>query len=187
MLELLSTFLRAVLSGMQSHSQLWLENLALRHQIVVLQRTAPMPRLTKTDRLLWVVLQGLFSGWRKALLLVRPQTVLKWHRLGFRLYWRWKSRPRPGRPAIDRHRITLIRRMWHANPTWGSRRMQAELAKLGIPVSDSTVRKYRPKLRRASLTWRTFLESHLKEMVAIEKRAFRKLRNHPLHFVDKRR
>jgi hypothetical protein len=74
----------------------------------------------------------------------QPQTIIGWHRLGFRLFWRWKSRTRPGRPPVDRDLIRLIQRMWHANPTWGSRRIQAELAKLGIQVSDSTIRKYRP-------------------------------------------
>lgn len=99
---------------------------------------------------------------------MQPQTVLKWHRLGFRLFWRWKSSPKHGRPPVDRKLITLIRRMWQANPTWGSRRIQAELAKLDIPVSDSTVRKYRPKRRRSSPTWRTFLQSHIKDMVAVD-------------------
>jgi hypothetical protein len=83
--------------------------------------------------------------WHRALVLVQPQTIIAWHRLGFRLFWRWKSRARGGRPAFDYKLIHLIRRMWSSNPTWGSKRIQAELAKLGIQVSDSTIRKYRPR------------------------------------------
>jgi putative transposase len=168
MLDLLSVILRTLLSTCDSRSRLLLENLAPRHQIVVLQRTSPKPRLCYSDRILWLVLRHLFLGWQTALFLVQPQTVIQWHRLGFRLFWRWKSRRPRGRPPADRPLINLIRRMWQANPTWGSRRIQAELAKLGIAVSDSTIRKYRPKLRRSSPTWRTFLQSHVQDLVAID-------------------
>ena len=111
-----------------------------------------------------------WPDWRQTLLLVQPQTVIAWHRLGFRLFWRWKSRARGGRPSVDADLIALIRQMWQANPTWGSPRIQAELAKLGIRISDSTIRRYRPKHRRppSALTWRTFLHSHAKALVAID-------------------
>jgi len=110
-----------------------------------------------------------WTDWQQALLLVQPQTVIAWNRLGFRLFWRWKSRAREGRPSVDGNLIALIRQMWQANPTWGSPRIQAELAKLGIRISDSTVRKYRPKHRcpPSAQTWKTFLHNHAKELVAI--------------------
>jgi putative transposase len=164
----LLTLLRTVGAACQVHSQLVLENLALRHQLSVLQRSAPKPRLYHSDRFLWVLLSHLLSGWRKALVLVQPQTVIQWHHHAFRLFWRWKSRTHQGRPPTNRQLITLIRRMWQANPTWGSRRIQAELAKLGIHVSDSTIRKYRPKQRRSSPTWTTFLRNQVHELVAID-------------------
>jgi putative transposase len=94
--------------------------------------------LRNSDRLLWVLLRRCWSDWRRVLVIIQPRTVVGWHRLGFRLFWRWKSRACGGRPSLDRQLITLIRRMWSSNPTWGSKRIQAELAKLGIAVSDST-------------------------------------------------
>jgi transposase InsO family protein len=102
------------------------------------------------------------------LVIIQPQTVIGWHRAGFRMYWRWKSRD-AGRPPIDRELIQLIRRMWQANPTWGSPRIRDELAKLGLQVSDSTIRKYRPKPQRlSSQTWNTFLHNHTKQIAAID-------------------
>jgi len=170
MLEVISALLRSLLSGFQSHSRLALENLALRHQLAVLNRQAPKPKLRPADRLLWVGLLRFWPNWQQTLLLVQPQTVIAWHRLGFRLFWRWKSRARGGRPHADGDLIALIRRMWQTNPTWGSPRIQAELAKLGIRVSDSTVRKYRPQRRhpRSAQTWKTFLHNHAKALVAID-------------------
>jgi transposase InsO family protein len=170
MFEVISALLCSPLSGFQSHSSLVLENLALRHQLAVFLRQAPKPKLRPADRLLWVGLLRFWPAWRQALLLVQPQTIIAWHRLGFRLFWRWKSRTRGGRPHVDGDLIALIRRMWQANPTWGGPRIQAELAKLGIRVSDSTVRKYRPKHRRppSAQTWKTFLHNHARQLVAID-------------------
>ena len=105
-----------------------LENVALRHQLAVLQRSVVRPKVYRWDRLFWVCLSRLWAGWRSSLVIVQPATVLAWHRKGFQLYWRWKSRPRAaGRPPIDRDIRELIRRMAHENPTWGRRRIQAEL------------------------------------------------------------
>src|ERR1041384_6545397 len=168
MLQLFRSLLRSLLSTVRSRSEAVLKNLALRHQLQVLQRTAPRPRFKQADRLLWLSLRHIFSSWREALVLVQPQTVVKWHRLGFRLFWRWKSRGKYGRPPADRQLVGLMRRMWEANPTWGSRRIQAELLKLDSHVLDSTVRKYRPKRRHSPPTWRTFLQTHLKDLVAID-------------------
>ena len=146
-----------------------LENLALRHQLAVLQRQSKRPQLKDTDRLLWLGLRRVWPEWKSALHLVQPATVVKWHRAGFRRYWRFKSRPKGGRPQVDPEVREFIRDMWNANPTWGKPRIQAELAKLGITVSDSTVAKYKPKRRQPpSQSWRTFLDNHVEDIVAVD-------------------
>jgi putative transposase len=109
------TFLRALLGR---STAVTLENIALRHQLMVLQRSIPRPRLRRQDRIFWVCLSRLWANWRPSLLIVQPATVVAWHRQGLRLYWRWKSRRRsPGRPPIDLEIRTLIRRMARENPT----------------------------------------------------------------------
>jgi putative transposase len=158
----------SLLSGFQSRRLLLLENLALRHQLTVLSRKTPKPKLRQADRLLWLALRRLWPDWQRALVLVQPQTLIAWHPLGFRPFWRWKSHQRGGRPSADRKLITLIHQIWPSNPTWGSKRIQAELAKLGIQVSDSTIRKYRPRTRRGDQTWKTFLHNHAKELIAVD-------------------
>jgi hypothetical protein len=168
MSDVILVLLRSLLSGCQSRRLLLLENLALRHQLAVLRRQTHKPRLGQADRLLWLALRRLWPDWQRALVLVQPQTLIAWHRLGFRLFWRWKSLARGGRPAADRKLINLMRRMWSSNPTWGSKRIQAELAKLGIEVSDSTLRKYRPRTRRGDPTWKTFLHNHAKDLIAVD-------------------
>jgi putative transposase len=170
MFEFPLLFLRCLFAGLQSRSGLVFENSALRHQLAVLKRQVRKPKLRCADRLLWVGLRRIWPQWQKALLLFQPQTIISWHRLGFRLFWRWKSRTRRGRPCVGRDLLTLIQRMWKANPTWGSRRIQAELAKLGIEVSDSTIRKYRPKNRPSpsDQTWKSFLQNHAQAVVAVD-------------------
>jgi transposase InsO family protein len=147
-----------------------LENVALRHQLAVLQRSVGRPRLCRRDRLLWVALSQLWAGWRASLVIVQPATVLAWHRQGFQLYWRWKSRRRSaGRPPLDLELRTLIRRMARENPTWGRRRIQAELRFLGYEVAELTVAKYmRRSSPRPSSTWRGLLGAHIGEIVAID-------------------
>jgi hypothetical protein len=117
MLDVFLALLRSVLSGFRSHSWLVLENLTLRHQLAVLRRQTRKPRLRPADRLLWVGLWRFWPSWRNALVLFQPQTVIAWHRLGFCLFWRWKSRLRLGRPSTDDNLMALIHRMWQANPT----------------------------------------------------------------------
>lgn len=168
MFDVILAVLRSIGAAFQPRRQILLENLALRHQLLVLSRNAARPRFRNSDRLLWVLLRTVWSRWEKALVIIQPETVIRWHRAGFRLYWCWKSR-RGGRPQIDRALIQLIRRMWQANPTWGSPRIRDELAKLGLQVSDSTIRKYRPTPpRSSSQTWKTFLHNHTKQIVAID-------------------
>jgi putative transposase len=119
------TFLRALLTGAAAVA---LENLALRHQLLVLQRSVGRPRLARGDRVLWVWLSRIWAGWRSSLVIVQPATVLAWYREGFQLYGRWKSRPKSvGRPRLDAEIRHLIRLMAQDNPTWGRRRIQAEL------------------------------------------------------------
>jgi putative transposase len=127
----IGTFLRAMLFG---SATIALENLALRHQLVVLQRSVRRPRLSRWDRILWAWLSRRWTGWRSSLVIVQPATVLAWHRQGFQLYWRRKSkRSAVGRQRLDLEIRHLIHQMARENPTWGRRRIQAELALLGYP------------------------------------------------------
>ena len=163
------TVLRAVLFG---SAAIALENMSLRHQLRVIQRSVSRPHLSRSDRVLWVWLSRVWVGWRSSLAIVQPATVLAWHPRGFQLYWRWKSRTKPvGRPRLDpevRHRH-LIRRMARENPTWGRRRIQAELALLGYDVAELTVAKYMLRASpRPSPTWRAFLTAHARDLVAID-------------------
>ncbi len=153
-----------------SRSQLILENLALRQQLAVLSRQRKRPPLRQRDRLFWVILSRLYSDWRSAIVLVQPDTVVRWHQQGFRLFWRWKSRGnRVGRPALDKEIIALIRRMARDNPTWGSPRIQAELRLLGHDVAEATVAKYRPRHRKPpSPTWHTFLNNHVGTLASMD-------------------
>ena len=147
------------------------EILALRHQLLVLQRSnhGRRLRLGCTDRVLWVWLSRLWNDWRSALLIVKPETVIAWHRKGFRLYWRWRSRGCKGRPTVCPEVRNLIRQMSLANPRWGAPRIHGELLKLGIQVSQATVAKYMVRHRKPpSQTWRTFLKNHTKELVSVD-------------------
>ena len=171
MLIFLTTLLASVRSIFQSRAALDLENLALRHQIAVLQRSAVKRlKLTSADRLLWICLSRLWHDWRSALAIVKPETVLAWHRAGFRLFWAWKvRRSQPGRPLILRGVRDLIRKMCRENPSWGAPRIHGELLKLGIDIGQSSVSKYMLRSRKPpSQTWRTFLENHAKQMVSID-------------------
>jgi putative transposase len=161
------TFLRALFTG---SATIALENLALRHQLIVLQRSAGRPRLARWDRVLWIWLSRVWTGWRSSLVIVQPATVLAWHRQGFQLYWRWRSRAtRVGRPPLDTELRDLIRRMARENPTWGRRRIQAELALLGHQVAELTVAKYMHRTSpRPSPSWRAFLVAHAREIVAAD-------------------
>jgi putative transposase len=146
------------------------ENLALRQQVAVYKHSGKRPKLRPRDRLFWVWLSRLWSNWRSALAIVQPETVIQWHRRGFQLYWRWKSRARkPGRPCIDQGLRTLIRRMSRENPLWGAPRILSELLLLGYKVAEGTVAKYMSRPRKPpSQTWRTFLANHAADIVACD-------------------
>jgi len=161
----LFALLRALLT---SRATLIAENLALRQQISVLQRSVRRPRLCRHDRIFWVWLPRLWKDWSSLLVIVQPETVIKWHRQGFRLYWRWKSQ-RIGRPKVDAEVRALIRRMSQQNATWGAPRIQSELRLLGYDVAESTVARYmvRPP-KPPSQTWRAFLKNHASEIAATD-------------------
>ena len=161
---------RTFISALRSHRALALENLALRHQLEVLKRNAKKPRLTNRDRALWIFLLRYWADWRESLTLVQPETVIRWHRRGFRLYWKWKSRPRwPGRRRVPTEVRDLIRQMSRDNPLWGAPRIHGELLKLGIEVSQATVSKYMIRHRKPpSQGWRTFLTNHAQDIVSVD-------------------
>ena len=160
-----------VIATFRSRAALQLEVLAFRQQLVVLQHTGPRrPRLRLADRLFWVCLSSLWSGWRRCLVIVTADTVVGWSRKGFRLFWTWKSRRgRTGRPAVPKEVRDLIRQMSLANPLWGAPRIHGELLKLGITVSQPTVAKYMVRHRTPpSQTWRTFLANHVQDLVSVD-------------------
>jgi len=116
-----------------------LEILALRQQVAVLKRKRPRPPLNSVDRLFWATLRRIWSRWADVLVIVKPETVVGWHCVGFRLYWRWRSRPRGGRPKITDEVRALIWRLAEENPDWGAPKIHGELQKLGFGVSERSV------------------------------------------------
>ncbi|MCP4284075.1 MAG: integrase, partial [Gammaproteobacteria bacterium] len=158
-------------TSVRSRLSLQAENAALRNQLSLYRKSGQMPRIRPTDRLLWCFIAKFWSGcWRAALYFVQPRTVTTWQKKRFRDYWRALSQSaKPGRPRITRELRKFIGRMWEANPTWGSPKIVAELAMLGIDVAKSTVEKYRPKrFGPPSPMWRTFLDQHVRDLVLID-------------------
>jgi putative transposase len=169
MFTILSTLVSMLSFRVRSRASLELELIALRHQLIVLRRQRPCRlRLFLTDRLFWVWLYRIRPQLLDTLVLVKPATVIGWHRKGFRIYWRWKSR-RSGRPKTNAEIRDLIRRMSDANPFWGAPRIHGELLKLGVDISQATVGRYLPRRPKTpSPTWRSFLHNHLVDTVAID-------------------
>src|SRR6202047_2423244 len=168
MLKHVHPIVAAIARRFRSRAVLELENLALRHQLLVLRRQRQgRPRLLTVDRLLWVWLYRLWPRCLDTMVLVKPATVVQWHRQGFRLFWRWRSRS--GRPSLDREVRDLIRQMNTANPLWGAPRIHGELLKLGIEISQATVAKYMVRRRgRPSPTWRSFVRNQAPGITAID-------------------
>ena len=170
MIAFLILFLHVLVSPFKTRARLEAEIALLRHQLNVLRRQAPLkPRLTVADRLVFVWLYHLFPAVLNAVTIVQPETVIRWHRTGLRLYWRWKSRARGGRPKIPGEIRRLIRKMSLANRLWGAPRIHGELLKLGIEVAQSTVAKYMARSGRGrSQTWKTFLHNHVAGIGAMD-------------------
>jgi transposase InsO family protein len=171
--DLLWLLLTAGLAWARPRHDLVLENLLLRHQLAVLTRstrTRPRARLRTWDKLLWVVARRLCTGWRQHLSFVTPDTVVRWHQQGWRLFWRWKSRSRGGRPQLSREVQDLLTTMSRENRLWGTERIRGELLKLGVVVSNRSIRRYRWRgpAGSPSQTWRTFLRNHAHHLWAAD-------------------
>jgi transposase InsO family protein len=170
MFALLTRFLLALRSVVEARASREAEILVLRQQLLVLNRKSPARlRLRNIDRLMLVWLYRLFPSLLDAVVIVKPETVLRWHRRGFRAYWRWKSWRRGGRPRIDGEVRALIRRMSRENPLWGAPRIHGELLMLGFEVSESTVGRYMIRTRRPrSQGWKTFLRNQAGGIASID-------------------
>lgn len=168
MTKWLSILLTSLVSLLRTRRDLAFENLLLRQQLAVLKKNSGRPKVSPADRSFWVLVSRLWPWWRDALHIVKPETVVRWHREGFRRHWARKCRKR-GRPPINPQIRDLIRRMCEANPLWGAPRIHGELLKLGIDVSEAVVSKYMIRNPKPpSQTWRTFLENHSKNIIATD-------------------
>nr|WP_244500077.1 hypothetical protein [Methyloceanibacter superfactus] len=170
MLELLRFVLALLAAPFKSRRRLEAETAVLRHQLIILRRKVPgQVRLTNGDRWFLVQLYQLFPSVLQALIVIRPETLVRWHRAGFRGYWRWKSGSRGGRPKIESDLRALIKKMSIENPLWGAPRIHGELLKLGFEVAQSSVAKYMVKRRGPpSQGWRTFLRNHAPDIAAMD-------------------
>jgi putative transposase len=169
--EFILSMLAVIRVFCQSRSDTALEVLALRQQVAVLKRKRPRPVLNSWDRLFWTTLRHLWSRWSDVLVIVKPETVISWHRAGFRLYWRWRSRRRGGRPKVTDEIRGLIRRLAEENPDWGAPKIHGELLKLGFVVSERTVARYLRRIRRRGdpgKRWLAFLQNHREVIVAFD-------------------
>jgi hypothetical protein len=169
-MSLVIALLGALRASLRTRTDLALENLALRQQLVLLRRRSKRPQFGRLDRLFWLWLSNQWAAWREALHVVRPKTVIRWHRQGFRAFWTWKSRRgRVGRPSVGSELAKLVRTMALANPLWGSPRIHGELLKLGFELSQRTVARLMPRRPKPpSQSWRTFLQNHLADLVSVD-------------------
>jgi putative transposase len=170
MRNLLASLYDCLRAALKARRDLALENLALRQQLAILKRSQTRFKIKQSDRLLWIWLSRTWSGWRSALIIVKPATVVGWHRRGFKFYWTKLSRCGVGgRPRVSLEVRTLIRQMATANPLWGAPRIHGELLKLGINVSERSVSRLMPRRRQPpSQTWRTFIANHLDEIASVD-------------------
>src|SRR5713101_1953293 len=169
-MSLVIALLGALRASLRTRTDLALENLALRQQLVLLRRRSKRPQFGRLDRLFWLWLSHQWGGWRGALHVVRPQTVIRWHRQGFRAFWTWKSRRGlVGRPPVSPELAELVRTLALANPLWCSPPIHGEWLKLGLEVSQRTVARLIPRRPKPpSQSWRTFLHNHLADLVSVD-------------------
>jgi hypothetical protein len=171
MVQFFLAVLSALRAFLRSRSDAALEILALRQQVAVLKRKRPRPHLNAGDRFFWSTLRHLWAGWTDVLLIVKPETVVGWHRAGFRLYWRWRSRSRGGRPRITEEVRDLIARLAKENSDWGAPKIHAELQKLGFTVAERTVARYLRRLVHRGdpkQKWLAFLQNHREGIAAFD-------------------
>jgi transposase InsO family protein len=165
-------FLGAILRLFRRRQSLLLENLVLRQQVSALKRKNPRPKLTRLDRCFWITVSRLWSEWKSSLLLVKPETVVEWHRRGFRIYWRLKSKVgQAGRKLISPELQQIIFRMASENPTWGAPRIHGELRMLGFDLSERTISRWmkrRPRRPDLARRWLTFLRNHREVIAAMD-------------------
>jgi putative transposase len=172
MFRVLKSVFCGLISSLKRRESLVFEVVALRHQIAVLQSNNRVrPRLNRWDRILWVWLSKRFEGWRASLVIVQPNTVIRWHRSAFKIYWHWKSRSgQSGRPKVDRELRDLIGSMASEN-LWRAPRIHKELVRLGFDVSERTIMRYMPKSpssETARQNWKTFLKNHRHSIAAMD-------------------
>jgi len=171
MAALFMSLLGTLHSAFRTRAESALENLALRQQLANLRHTSGRLRICMADRVFWLVLSRLWSRWADVLVIVKPDTVVRWHRAGFRLFWRWKSRPRsPVASEVSAEVKAIILQMAEANLGWGAPRIYGELLKLGIDIGERSVSRFMPPGPRKppSQTWRSFLENHVGALASID-------------------
>src|ERR1035437_9837927 len=167
MLKSLLLFLHKLIT---TKSQLILENVFLHKQLEIYQRTDPKLKTHRTDRMFFSLIMDWLSNWKERMFIVKPDTVIKWHRTAFKFYWRWKAQHKGGRPKISREVIALIKQMANENSDWGAPRIHGELLKLGFNICESTAQRYMPKKgkRTTGQNWMTFLKNHSQEIISID-------------------
>src|SRR5689334_21923593 len=149
MMSVLLAMLAYLRAFVIARHRLGMEAVALRQQLVVYKRKQPRPKLNRFDRLFWVVVGQVWANWSESFIVVKPETVVAWHRAGYRLFWKWRSRRQQlGRPKVSKEVRDLIRRMKRENPTWGAPRIHGELLALGFEISEPTVSRYLQRLKR---------------------------------------
>jgi putative transposase len=171
MVEFILALLAALRVFFRSRGDAALEILALRQQVAVLKRKRPRPNLSAADRLFWTTLRRAWTRWAEVLAIVKPETVVGWHRAGFRLYWRWRSRASGGRPKLSAEVRGLIRRLAEENPTWGAPKIHGELMELGFVVSERSVSRHLRGIQRRGdpgKRWLAFLENHREVIAAFD-------------------
>jgi hypothetical protein len=167
---MLKSLLLFLLGLFKTNAQLNLEVVILAKQVEIFQRSSSKLKIRRTDRLLFCIIKDLLINWKEKIFIVKPETVIKWHRTAFKSYWRRKSNHKEGRPKIDKETIKIIRQIALDNPLWGVPRIHGELKKLGFNISQSTVQRYIPTRngRTRGQRWKTFLKNHSKEIISID-------------------